>query len=85
MRKKNVLNIPLVKTDDIILPLLHLKLGYMKQFVKRLDKNSQAFLQLKLVLPKLSETKIKEGTYNLPPLHSSKKNIYTYFNTLIKL
>ena len=28
--KKNVLNIPLVKTDNIILPPLHLKLGYMK-------------------------------------------------------
>ena len=50
-------------TDDIIFLPLHLKLGYIKQFVKRLDKNSEAFLHLKLVFPKLSDAKIKEGTY----------------------
>lgn len=61
--KKNVLNIPLVKPDNIILPPLHLKLGYMKQFVKRLDKNSESFLHLETVFPKLSDAKIKEGTY----------------------
>ena len=35
----------------------------MKQFVERLDKNSEAFLHLKLVSPELSDAKIKEGTY----------------------
>lgn len=65
--RKNVLNVPLVKADDIILPPLHLKLGYMKQFVKRLHKDSEAFLHLKLVFPKLSDAKIKEGTYKDSP------------------
>jgi len=31
--RKNVLKIPLVNSENIILPPLHLKLGYMKQFV----------------------------------------------------
>lgn len=60
--QKNVVNIPLVHPDKIILPPLHLKLGYMKQFVKKLDKDSEAFLHLKSVFPKISDAKIKEGT-----------------------
>lgn len=59
--KKNLINVPLVRTDQIILPPLHLKLGYMKQFVKRLDRDSEAFLHLKTTFPRLSEAKIKEG------------------------
>ncbi|XP_036325477.1 uncharacterized protein LOC118738673 [Rhagoletis pomonella] len=65
---KNVLNIPLVKPDNIILPPLHLKLGYMKQFVKRLDKNSESFLHLETVFPKLSDAKIKEGIFIGPQI-----------------
>ena len=61
--KKNVLNIPLVKTDNIILPPLHLKLGYMKQLVKRMDIDSKAFIHLKSVFPRLSDAKIKEGMF----------------------
>lgn len=34
--KINVVNIPLVNLEDIILPPLHLKLGYMKQFLKKI-------------------------------------------------
>lgn len=59
--EKNLINVPLVRTDQIILPPLHLKLGYMKQFVKRLDRDSEAFLHLKTTFPRLSEAKIKEG------------------------
>lgn len=35
---KNVINVPLVNRDRIILPPLHIKLGIMKQFVKALEK-----------------------------------------------
>lgn len=59
--KSNVINIPLVNAEQIILPPLHLKLGYMKQFVKRLDTKSEAFLYLKTVFHRLSDAKIKEG------------------------
>lgn len=61
LSEKNVINIPLVQPEKIILPPLHLKLGYMKQFVKRLDQESEAFLYLKSLFPRLSEAKIKEG------------------------
>lgn len=60
--QKNVMRIPLVQSERIILPPLHLKLGYMKQFVKKLDQKGRAFLYLKTLFPKLSEAKIKEGT-----------------------
>lgn len=60
--RQNVLNVPLVKAEDVILPPLHLKLGYMKQFVKKLDVNGDAFCHLKQMFPKLSEAKIKGGT-----------------------
>lgn len=59
--RKNILNDQLVKAEDVILPPLHLKLGYMKQFVKKLDVNGDAFCHLKAVFPKLSEAKIKGG------------------------
>lgn len=59
--RKNVINIPLVKAENVILPPLHLKLGYMKQFVKKLDVNGEAFNHLKSMFPRLSEAKIKEG------------------------
>lgn len=44
------------------MPPLHLKLGYMKQFFKKLDQKGRAFLYLKTLFPKLNEAKIKEGT-----------------------
>lgn len=58
---KNVLNIPLVDPNNIILPPLHIKLGLMKQFVKALDKTGPAFGFLKRVFPGLSDLKIKSG------------------------
>ena len=36
----NVINIPLVPTNKIILSLVHIKLGLFKQFVKALNKDS---------------------------------------------
>ena len=59
--KKRVVNSLLVQTDKIILPPLHLKLGYMKQFDKRLDQSSAEFLHLKSVFLRVSEAKINEG------------------------
>lgn len=59
--QKNVLNIPLVRPENIILPPLHLKLGYMKQFVKALKTDSEAFRHLQNAFPKLSDAKVKAG------------------------
>lgn len=60
--QKNVLNPPLVRPEDVILPPLHLKLGYAKQFVKKLDVDGEAFRYLKEVaFPKVSDAKLKGG------------------------
>lgn len=61
--KFNVKSPALVPSHKIILPPLHVKLGIFKNFVKALDKESFAFAHLIEAFPKLSNAKIKEGTY----------------------
>ena len=55
----NVVALPLVPQNKIILPRLHIKLGLFKQFVKGLRKNYPAFDILHKCFPKLSDAKIK--------------------------
>jgi len=57
-----------VKKEKIILPLLHIKLGLIKQFVKPLDQDKPAFLYLKKKFPKISDAKIKEGIFVGPKI-----------------
>ena len=45
--QKNVVHPSLIKSDMIILPSLHIKLGLFKNFVKALDKNGAGFYYLK--------------------------------------
>ena len=47
----------------IILPSLHTKLGLFKNFVKVLDKNGAGFQYLKETIPRVSDSKIKEGIF----------------------
>ncbi|XP_048852601.1 uncharacterized protein LOC125720773 [Brienomyrus brachyistius] len=58
---KNIAHEPLVHRDKILMPPLHIKLGLMKNFVKRLDNDSAAFHHLRDKFPELSEAKVKEG------------------------
>ena len=60
---KNVLRVPLVEREKVLMPPLHIKLGLMKNFVKALDKNSDAFRYLCNKFPELSYAKVKEGDY----------------------
>ncbi|MFP3031505.1 MAG: hypothetical protein ACEY3M_10345, partial [Wolbachia sp.] len=53
---KNVLRVPLVKPDKAIMPLLHIKCGLMKNFMKALDKDSDAFWYLCYKFLELSYT-----------------------------
>ena len=50
------------------MPPLHIKLGLFKQFVKSLDKNSDAFQYLQNLFPKISEAKIKAGVFIGPQI-----------------
>ena len=62
----------LIDPSTILMPLLHIKLSLIKQFVKALDRNSEAFKYLQNFFSKLSETKIKADAFLLA---TDKKNI----------
>lgn len=66
--KHNVKAKPIAEPKDILMPPLHIKLGLMKQFVKALDHNSEAFEYLKRFFPKLSEAKVKAGIFVGPQI-----------------
>ena len=59
--QNNLINKPLIPIEKILLPPLHIKLGIVKNFIKSLDKNGPAFLELQKNFPRLSTMKIKEG------------------------
>lgn len=64
----NVKNKPIVEPDRVLMPPLHIKLGLMKQLVKALPQDSEAFQYLKSFFPKLSEAKIKAGIFVGPQI-----------------
>ena len=68
--QKNVVNPSLVNSDMIILPLLHIKLGLFKNFVKALGKNGAGFHYLKEKFPRVSDSKIKEGIFVGPQIRA---------------
>jgi len=65
---KNVLHTPLVDRDKILMPPLHIKLGLMKSFVKKLDSDTDAFQYLRNKFPGLSYAKVKEGVFIGPQI-----------------
>ncbi|GFU96801.1 uncharacterized protein TNCV_4626181 [Trichonephila clavipes] len=65
---KNVINMPLVSQDRIILPPLYIKLGMMKQFLKALDKSDECFNFLSHKFPALSIEKLKAGILDGPQI-----------------
>lgn len=66
--ENNVKYVPLVKKEKVILPPLHIKLGLIKNFVKALDQEGEAFTYLKNIFPHLSDAKIKEGIFVGPQI-----------------
>lgn len=61
----NIVKNALVPREKILLPTLHIKLGLISSFIKKLNKNSDAFKYLSDVLfPHLSPAK-KNGGNNL--------------------
>lgn len=64
----NVTNVPLVPTEKILLPPLHIKLGLIKQLVKALDRDRPAFKFLLQKFPKLSVAKVTEGVFVGPQI-----------------
>lgn len=76
---KNVLHQPLVDSEKVLLPPLHIKLGLMKNFVKAMDREGEGFSYLKSKFPRISEAKIKEGIFVGPQIRELLKQ--TCFET----
>lgn len=80
----SVIKPPLIPSENIIIPPLHIKLGLMKQFVKAMNKvGSEAFDYLNLKFKsRLSAGKIKEGTFIGPQIRELLDD--TVFETLLR-
>lgn len=66
--EKNVVAKPLVDPKDVLLPPLHIKLGLMKNFVKAMNREGQAFKYIREKFSKLSDAKVKEGIFVGPQI-----------------
>lgn len=71
----NVESLPLVDPRKIILPPLHIKLGLIKNFVKKLKPGSKSFLYIREKFPRLSEAKVKEGVFVGPQIKKLMKDL----------
>ncbi|XP_049307337.1 uncharacterized protein LOC125777138 [Bactrocera dorsalis] len=69
----NVIHIPLVPANHILPPLLHIKLGIVKNFIKAINRDAEAFKCLTEIFPRLSVAKIK-GVLNGPDIIKLMKN-----------
>ncbi|UYV81267.1 hypothetical protein LAZ67_20000589 [Cordylochernes scorpioides] len=71
---KNIANLPLIDSENIYLPPLHIELGLMKNFVKAMDRNASGFAYLKQKFYSISEAKIKEGIFVGPQIRELQKD-----------
>ncbi|UYV70356.1 PRKCI [Cordylochernes scorpioides] len=73
-RYKNIANLPLIDSENIHLPPLHIKLGLMKDFVKAMDRNASGFAYLKQKISSISEAKIKEDIFVGPQIRELQQD-----------
>ena len=66
--KTNIQYSPLVSCDKILLSLLHIKLGLMKNLVKAMNEKGEAFKYLNTKFLRPSDAKIEEGTFVGPQI-----------------
>ncbi|UYV82452.1 hypothetical protein LAZ67_21002222 [Cordylochernes scorpioides] len=71
---KNIANLPLIDSENIYLPPLHIKLGLRKNFVKAMDRNASGFAYLKQKISSISEAKIKEGIFVGPQIRELQQD-----------
>lgn len=64
VEEKNEINDPLVPRDKIMFLLISIKLGFMNQFVKALDKENHSFQYIWGVFPALSMEQLKQGIFD---------------------
>jgi hypothetical protein len=66
--QKSVINTPLINSEKVYLPPLHIKLGLIKDFVKVIGQNSAGFMYLKNHLPRIIDAINKEGLFVGPEI-----------------
>ena len=64
-RTKNVKNLPFIEAAKIILPLLCIKLGLMKNVIKAINRSGRACQNLRKKFQRLSEAKLKAHKDNI--------------------
>ena len=70
----NVKHTLLVEPKKVLLPPLHIKLDLIKQFVKKLNPESDAFKHIQELFLKLSEAKVKAGIFVGPQVKRLMKS-----------
>ena len=60
----NIVHDLIVSREMIVFPQLHIKIGWMKQFVKALDSDGECFQHIVSGFPKLFFEKIKAGVFD---------------------
>lgn len=50
----NIIHEPLVEKNKIILPLVHIKMGLIKQLIQAIDKDGKCFKNIRKIFPGLS-------------------------------
>ena len=65
---------PLVPPENVLLPPLHIKLGLMKNFLKALNKEGQAFKYLLQKFPQISDAKLHAGIFDRPKIRTLLKD-----------
>jgi len=78
---QNIQYNPLVPTDKIRLPPLHIKLGIFKNFIKALDRESESVKRLHQIFPNLSEAKLTAAILNGPDIRKLTSDLI--FPTLL--
>ncbi|UYV76634.1 hypothetical protein LAZ67_14001539 [Cordylochernes scorpioides] len=71
---KSIANLPLIDSENIYLPPLHIKLGLMKNFDKAMDRNASGFAYLIQKISSIIEAKIKEGIFVGPQIRELQQD-----------
>ena len=60
---------PLVDAKKVLFPPFHIKLGLIKQFVKKMNPEGEACKHIQELFPKLSEAKVNGGIFVGPQVN----------------
>ena len=61
--ERNFISAALAPRDKVIFPPLHIELGFIKQFVKALNKEGKCYENICKSLPGISTEKLKAGLF----------------------